>query len=520
MVFDLPGQDRATRAAALLGADAAAALIPLDETRGDAADRRVRRLPGGHAGDRRASGADGERPAGRRSGVAHRLRVAYRDVIAARAASGRGAVARSAAEEVDVNVHPAKAELRFRDAAAVRGLVIGAMGRALSVCLTSAGPAGAPALRPALTLRPPHARAGAQVHPAAGDAPSGWRRRSCRSPPRRSPAPAAAAGPASAHPFGAPLGTGERHVHHGGRRRRQPGAGGSARRARASDPRGHPGADAETVGCGAAAAGPAVVDLPAADAARLVASGGDLSRLGLELEGFGPGAVLVRALPAALGAPDPGPLMRDLADELAEEDEATALEARLEAASPGWRATARSGPDGGSNPGGNGRTAAANGSHAARRDLQPRAPDRAAVHPGGAGGPVPARMSGRFSRHLPRAFRRCLDRGPGPRHRRRAKRGNAIGRHRRPGCPRRYRRTGGGHRRPGRRVVRRADRAGLGNGRGGRRAAAEHGVRQQLAASRCDAGRAGSARRLRGGWRTAARHRRAARAGTGGNAGR
>ena len=42
-------------------------------------------------------------------------------------------------------------------------------------------------------------------------------------------------------------------------------------------------------------------------------------------------AVLVRALPAALGAVDPAPLLRDLADELAELDEATALAARLDA---------------------------------------------------------------------------------------------------------------------------------------------------------------------------------------------
>ena len=44
----------------------------------------------------------------------------------------------------------------------------------------------------------------------------------------------------------------------------------------------------------------------------------ELARLGLEIEAFGAGAVLVRALPAALGAPEPAPLLRDLADELAE----------------------------------------------------------------------------------------------------------------------------------------------------------------------------------------------------------
>jgi DNA mismatch repair protein MutL len=74
-----------------------------------------------------------------------------------------------------------------------------------------------------------------------------------------------------------------------------------------------------------------VVELPTSDAARLLAHAGELARLGLELEAFGPGAVLVRALPAALGAPEPAPLLRDLADELAEQGEATALAARLDA---------------------------------------------------------------------------------------------------------------------------------------------------------------------------------------------
>jgi DNA mismatch repair protein MutL len=76
---------------------------------------------------------------------------------------------------------------------------------------------------------------------------------------------------------------------------------------------------------------PAVVELPEADANRLLARAGDLARLGLEIETFGPGAVLVRALPAALGAPEPAPLIRDIADELAELDETMALSARLDA---------------------------------------------------------------------------------------------------------------------------------------------------------------------------------------------
>jgi DNA mismatch repair protein MutL len=77
---------------------------------------------------------------------------------------------------------------------------------------------------------------------------------------------------------------------------------------------------------------PSVVDLPPADAARLLGFAQELARLGLEVEGFGPGAVLVRALPALLGPADPGPLLRDLAEELAAYDEATALDRKLDAA--------------------------------------------------------------------------------------------------------------------------------------------------------------------------------------------
>jgi len=76
---------------------------------------------------------------------------------------------------------------------------------------------------------------------------------------------------------------------------------------------------------------PAVVDMASGDAARLVAHADELARLGLEIEAFGPGAVLVRALPAALGAPEPAPLLRDLADEFAEMGESTVLAARLDA---------------------------------------------------------------------------------------------------------------------------------------------------------------------------------------------
>jgi DNA mismatch repair protein MutL len=76
---------------------------------------------------------------------------------------------------------------------------------------------------------------------------------------------------------------------------------------------------------------PEVVELGAAGAGRLLARGEELAALGLGLESFGPGAVLVREVPALLGQADVQGLVRDLADQLAELDQATALRERLDA---------------------------------------------------------------------------------------------------------------------------------------------------------------------------------------------
>ena len=75
---------------------------------------------------------------------------------------------------------------------------------------------------------------------------------------------------------------------------------------------------------------PEVVELdePACD--RLEARASELAELGLELERFGAGAMLVRATPAALGQADAAGLVTDLADELAAFDEALSLRERLD----------------------------------------------------------------------------------------------------------------------------------------------------------------------------------------------
>jgi DNA mismatch repair protein MutL len=63
---------------------------------------------------------------------------------------------------------------------------------------------------------------------------------------------------------------------------------------------------------------PEVVELDEPDCDRLEAAAGEFSLMGLEIERFGPSAMLVRAVPAALGKTDCGGLLADLAAEIAE----------------------------------------------------------------------------------------------------------------------------------------------------------------------------------------------------------
>jgi DNA mismatch repair protein MutL len=236
-----------------------------------------------------------------------------------------------------------KTELRFRDEAAVRGLMISALRRALS--------AGAGVATPALTqYRPgssgwgswprpapaplPATDGFAEVQMALGQAPA--------PPPRNLPLPLGFAPPRLAPEHEAPAPA----EHPLGRALAQfldtyvlaeapDGALVLVDQHAAHERLTHEALRAQLIEGGVRAQPlllPAVVDLPPADAARLLGFAEVLARLGLEIEGFGPGAVLVRALPALLGPADPAPLLRDLAEELAAFDEATALDRRLDAA--------------------------------------------------------------------------------------------------------------------------------------------------------------------------------------------
>jgi DNA mismatch repair protein MutL len=327
VAFDLPPQDRAGRVAALFGADAAQAMV---EVAGERGPLRIAGYAGSPALTRATAAAQALTVNGRPVAdpvLKGAVRVAYRDVIAV----GRHPLVALwldlPPDELDVNVHPAKTELRFRDAGAVRALVIGSIGRALAGGAGTALPSPRPSLHLMHPRRPPVPYAAV---PLPG-MPGGLAERQMAF----GAAPAArmlrAADPDPDHPLGAPVAqvldtyviavaadgslvlvdqhaAHERLTHEALREQMLEGA-----------------VRAQPLLL------PAVVDMPPADASRLLARSDELARLGLEIEAFGPGAVMVRALPAALGSPEPGPLMRDLADELEEQGEATALNARLDA---------------------------------------------------------------------------------------------------------------------------------------------------------------------------------------------
>ena len=74
---------------------------------------------------------------------------------------------------------------------------------------------------------------------------------------------------------------------------------------------------------------PEIVELDDDDVARLTERAAELAKYGLAIEPFGPGAIAVRETPSMLGEVDAGALLRDLAEHMAEWDEALPLERRL-----------------------------------------------------------------------------------------------------------------------------------------------------------------------------------------------
>jgi DNA mismatch repair protein MutL len=242
---------------------------------------------------------------------------------------------------VDVNVHPAKTEVRFADAGLVRGLIVSGVRRALDAAghraSTSISGAALAAMRPEPVPAP---------HPAALSVP--WRADALPAgvadvAPLFAAQPAAYAPPAfapPAHPAPAP---GGRSVFPLGAARAQVAA--TYIIAETDDAliivdqhAAHERLMLERLNNARAGGGvaaqallePQVVDLDDAAVARIDACAADLAELGLMVEAFGPAAVLVRATPAVLGPCDVRALVVDVADDLAAFGAALGLKDRLD----------------------------------------------------------------------------------------------------------------------------------------------------------------------------------------------
>jgi DNA mismatch repair protein MutL len=267
------------------------------------------------------------------------VRGAYADVLAHDRHAVVALFVELPATEVDVNVHPAKAEVRFRDPGLMRGLIVGGIKHALAA-------AGHRASAPATGLGPLASWRPGGVSPPVG----GWSSAPSRPSSQTLWAAAAAqaplmlAEPVEPAPFGQvtlpeatplvdyPLGMARGQLHdtyiiaqtvdglvivdqHAAHERLV-----------------YERMKEALAGTGIARQGlliPEVVELDETAAHRLLTRQEELTRLGLVIEAFGPGAVIVREVPALLGDGDIKGLVQDMAEELAEWGEAMALEERL-----------------------------------------------------------------------------------------------------------------------------------------------------------------------------------------------
>jgi len=243
-------------------------------------------------------------------------------------------------DRVDVNVHPAKAEVRFRESGVVRGLIVTALRHALaeeghrtsntiSTATLGAFRVEPGSARPGLPWAPQRPAAGAVQAAFAMQAPAGG------AAPRAFAEPSAPFRPAPADPEGdPPLGAARAQLH------------GTYIVAQTADGvvivdqhAAHERLVYERLKRQAAETGvaaqalllPEVVDLSQTDAALLLDHAGALARLGLAVEPFGAGAVVVRETPAILGPVNAAALVRDILDELADAGASALLGARIDA---------------------------------------------------------------------------------------------------------------------------------------------------------------------------------------------
>ena len=248
-------------------------------------------------------------------------------------------------ERVDVNVHPAKAEVRFREAGVPRGLIIIAIRHALAEAGHRASSTVAQATLGAFRPEPEAPRVYQMDRPSMGAIRSAWAAQAPLMEPMfdeaprgwEAPAPiapSARAEPAMPVPPSAPLGAARAQVHenyiiaqtetgivivdqHAAHERLV-----YERLKRQTEERGVA-AQALLI--------PEIVELSAGDAGLLLEHAEALARLGLAIEPFGGTAVAVRETPAVLGEINAGALLRDVLDELADLGDSQLVKAKIDA---------------------------------------------------------------------------------------------------------------------------------------------------------------------------------------------
>ncbi|MBZ0216366.1 MAG: DNA mismatch repair endonuclease MutL [Fimbriimonadaceae bacterium] len=251
--------------------------------------------------------------------------------------------------EVDVNVHPAKAEVRFRDPALVRGLIVGALKKALydagHRASTTVGSDTLAAFRPqngsqfsrSAFYQSPASESGAQYRTTGGLSESGSAYHAPTALDLGSDAASADARAAESVPLpdeiDRPLGVARGQVHENYIIAQTRDGLILVDQHAAHERIVYERMKSSLLQSGVARQGlliPEIVELDGDDVTRLCARSDELAELGLVIEPFGEGAVAVRETPALLGDIDVIGLVRDLAADLSEIDQTIGLKQRLE----------------------------------------------------------------------------------------------------------------------------------------------------------------------------------------------